>query len=140
MPATAIEIVGVALPESKFLKRQAQRIGRDLGIGGFMALAIGMGTNLQIDLAVFAETCLRHFVGLAARGFEKAGIAETAQLSLCARAFPARLESRGGCDRVIDRVGKAALLDRKPHGAGVRKTADDVLAPQIQRIHAKLGG
>ena len=39
---------------------------------------------------------------------------------------------------MIDRMGKAALLDRKPHRAGMGKPAKDVLAPQLQRIDAEL--
>ena len=44
-----------------------------------MALAVGMRADLQIDPAILANAHFRHFIGLAARGFEKAGIAEAAQ-------------------------------------------------------------
>ena len=79
MAAAGVEIIGIALPKPKALQRQAKRVGRDLGVRGLMALAVGMRADHQIDQAVLAATHLRHFIGLAARGFEKAGIAEAAQ-------------------------------------------------------------
>ena len=139
-PPPRVEIVRIALPKPEALERQAERIGRDLGVGGLVALAVGMRADLQIDPAVLAETHLRHFIGLAARGFEKAGVAEAAQPAPLARALPARIESCRCRDRVIDRVRKAALLDRKPHRARMGKAAKDVLAPQLQRIHSELAG
>src|SRR5260221_2798954 len=131
MSAAAVEIVGTALPKSKSIERQAKRVGRDLGVRGFMTLAIGMGTDLQIDQAVFAKTSFRHFVGLTPRRFEEAGVAETTQAASRARILLTRLESFHRGDRMIDRVRKAALLDREPHRTGIGKTADDVLAPQF---------
>ncbi len=117
MATAGIEIIGIALPKAKARRRQAERIGRDLGECRLMPLAVGMRADHQIDLAVVTDAHLRHFIGLAARGFEKAGVAEAPQPAALARAAPSRLESRGGLDRMIDRVGKAALLDRQPHRA-----------------------
>ena len=123
MAAAAVEIVGVALMESKSIQRQAERVGRDLGVGGFMALAIGMGADLDVDQAVLSDAGFGHFVGLAARGFEEAGIAETAQAGLRAREFFWRaFKSFRRGHRVIDRVRKAAPLERQPHRAGVGET------------------
>ena len=122
MSAAAVEIVGIALAKSKTLQRQTERIGRDLGVGGFMALAIGMRADLHIDQAVLTETGFRHFVGLAPRGFEEAGIAETTQAASRARDLLADFKSLGRCDRVIDRVRKAALLERQSHRARDRET------------------
>ena len=79
MAAAGVEIVGIALPELKALQRQAKRIGRDLRVCRLVALAVGMRADLQVDQAVLAETHFRHFIGRAARRFEKAGIAEAAQ-------------------------------------------------------------
>ena len=87
MAAATVEIIRIALPKPKSLERQAKRVGRDLGIGGLMALAVGMRADHEVDPAVLAETHFRHFVGLAARGFEKAGIADAAQLAPLARLF-----------------------------------------------------
>src|SRR4029453_1671974 len=140
MPATGVEIIGIALPEPEALCRQTKRIGRDLGERGLVALAVGMRADHQIDPAIVPDTHFRHFIGLATRRFEKAGIAQPTQPAPLARASPARIESGGGLDRVIDRVAKAALLDRKPHRGWMGKASNDVLAPQLQRIHAELLG
>src|SRR5829696_3773800 len=140
MPAAGVEIVRITLPEPEPLERQAKRIGRDLGERGLVALAVGMRADLQIDPAILAETHLRHFIGQATRRFQKAGVAEATQPAPLARTSPARLESRGGLDRVVDRVAKAALLDRKPHRGWMRKASNDVLAPQLQRVHSELLG
>src|SRR3954447_22494323 len=131
MSAAAVEILGIALSKSKAIQRQAERIGRDLGVGGFMALAIGMRADFQIDQAVLSNARLRHFVRLAPRGFEEAGITQATQLALRARTLLAGFKSLRRRDRVINRVGKAALLDREPHCTGIRKPANDVLAPQF---------
>ena len=85
MAAAAIEIVGVALAEAEELERQAERIGGDLRIGRLVALAVGMRADPDVDVAVLADLQLRHLVGLTARGFEKAGVAEAAQLAPLAR-------------------------------------------------------
>ena len=79
MPAAAVEIVGIALPKPEALERQAKRIGRDLRVSRLVALAVGMRADHQIDPAVLADAHFRHFIGLAARGFEKTGVAEAAQ-------------------------------------------------------------
>ena len=93
MPAAGVEIVRIALPKPEALERQAKRIGRDLGKCRLVALTVGMRADLQIDQAVLAERHLRHFIGLAARRFEKAGVAEATQPAPLARASPARIES-----------------------------------------------
>ena len=93
MAAAGIEIVGIALPEPEALRRQAERVGRDLRECRLVALAVGMRADHQFDPAVVADTHLRHLVGRAARGFEKAGVAEAAQPAPLARAAPARLEA-----------------------------------------------
>jgi hypothetical protein len=97
--------------------RQAKRIRSDLGERGLVALTAGMRADHQIDPAIVTDTHFRHFIGLATRRFEKAGVTEATQPAPLARASPARIESCGGLDRVIDRVRKTALLDRKPHRA-----------------------
>ncbi len=140
MPAAGVEIIRIALPKPEVRERQAERIGRDLGKCRLVALAVGMRADHQIDPAVVTDAHFRHFIGLAARRFEKAGVAQATQPAPLARASPARIESRGGLDRVIDRVGKTALLDREAHRACMGKAAKDVLAPQLQRIHPELGG
>src|SRR5207244_11386262 len=122
---------GVALAKPKNLERQTERIGRDLGIGRLMALAVGMGADLDVDVALFGHLQLGDLVGLAARGFDEAGIAETTQLAPLARIALARLEAFRCLDRMIDRVAEAALLDRQPHRRAMRKAANDVLAPQL---------
>ena len=94
MAAAGIEIVGIALPEAEALRRQAKRIGRDLGERRLVALAVGMRADHQIDPAVVTDTHFRHFIGLATRGFEKTGIAQATQPAPLARASPARIESR----------------------------------------------
>ena len=82
MPAAAVEIVGIALPEREELDRQAEHIGRDLRIGRLVALAIGMRADTDMDVAVLADLEFRHLVRLAARGFEKAGDTEASKLAL----------------------------------------------------------
>ena len=81
MPAAAVKIIRIALPKPEARERKAKRVGRDLGVGGLVALAVGMRADLQIDQAVLSEAHFRHFIGLAARRFEKAGIAEATQLA-----------------------------------------------------------
>src|SRR6187551_3142780 len=99
-----------------------------------------MRADHQIDPAVVTDAHLSHFIGLATRGFQKAGIAQATQPAPLARASPARIESRGGLDRMIDRMAKTALLERKPHRGWMRKASNDVLAPQLERIHSELVG
>ena len=79
MPAAATEIIGIALPKAKTLERQAKRIRRNLRISGLMALAARMGADLQVDPAILADDQFRYLIGLAARGFEKAGKPEFAK-------------------------------------------------------------
>ena len=55
VPASAVEIVGIALPEMKALERQAKRIGCDLRKCRLMALAVGMRTDLEINMTILAE-------------------------------------------------------------------------------------
>jgi hypothetical protein len=117
MAAAGVEIIGIALPKPKALRRQAECIGCDLRERGLVALAAGMRADHQVDPAVVADTHFRHLIGLPARRLQKAGIAQAPQSAPLAGGAPARIESGGGLDRVIDRVAKAALLDRKPHRA-----------------------
>src|SRR5689334_2352684 len=140
MAATAGEIVGVALPECEAVERQAKRIGGDLRVSCLVALAVGMRPDLEIDAAVLADAQFSHLVGLAARGFQEAGEPESAQPASFARIPLPCLEAFGRFARQIDRTAKAALLDRKPHCGTMRKTADNVLAPQPHGIHPELAG
>ena len=111
MTAAVIEIVGVTLTEREEPYRQTERVGGDLRVGRLMALAVGMRADADIDPAVLIDPQFRDLIGLAARGFDEAGIAEAAQLAPPARVPLPRLEAFGGLNREIDRVAKAALLD-----------------------------
>src|SRR5262245_40859369 len=93
VPAAATEVIRIALPKLETVERHAKRIGSDLGVGGLMALAIGMRADPQLDPAILAKMHFRHFVRLAARGFEKAGITESTQPAPLPRALPTRLEA-----------------------------------------------
>ena len=93
MPAAGVEIIRIALPKPEALQRQAKRIGPDLGERGLVALTVGMRADHQIDPAVVTDAHFRHFIGLATRRFEKAGVAQATQPAPLARASPARIES-----------------------------------------------
>ena len=79
MPAAGVEIIGIALSKPEARERQAKRIGRDLGERGLVALTVGVRADHQIDPAVVTDAHFRHFIGLATRRFEKAGVAQTTQ-------------------------------------------------------------
>src|SRR5581483_7480754 len=129
--AAAVEILGIALAESEELDRQTEPIGRDLRVGRLVTLAVGMRADADVDVIVVADLESRHLVGRAARGLEETGVAEASQPPPLARLALARVEAVRRLDGEIDRVAKAALLDRKSHRRAMRKAADDVLAPQL---------
>ena len=79
MARAALHLAGVGLDVAERLDRHAQPVGRDLGEGGLVALAVGLRADRDHDPAVALEAHLGALVGRAARGFEEAGDADAAQ-------------------------------------------------------------
>ena len=75
----------IGLEVTKLLQRQTEQVGGDLGIGGFVALAVALRADQQGDDVVVAETDFRALVRGAARGFQEAGNADAAQPALALR-------------------------------------------------------
>ena len=69
MPCPAFDGARVGLHVADCLHRHAQPVGGDLGVGGLVSLAVGLGADRDRHRAIAFEAHLRALVGRAARGF-----------------------------------------------------------------------
>ena len=70
--------VGVALADADLVAVDAEPVGGELDIGGLVALAGGLGADIDVDEAVIGEADLRAFGRVAAGGLEVVGQADAA--------------------------------------------------------------
>ena len=144
-PAMAIagaHQAGIGLDVDKGLRRQAQQIGGDLGICGFVAHAIGLGADDQRDAAVVLEAQFRALIRRAAGGFEEAGDAHAAAQSPRLARRPTRRETVAIRveHRVVHVGGKAAAVDGRAKGLLIGKRPHKIAAAEFDRIDRQLAG
>ena len=73
MAVTARQEIRVALVETKRVDRQSQHVGRDLGIGGLVPLAVGLRADGKRHRTVRLERGAGELGRHAAGGFEETG-------------------------------------------------------------------
>ena len=138
-PAPLFTGARVGLHVADRLHRHAEPVGGDLGKGGLVALAVGLGADRDRHRAVALEAHLGALVGRAARGLEEAGDADAAQPA--ARLASARRAAKPACR---PRATARSRLSTKPpesivhaHRRLVREGRDQVLPPELGRIAAE---
>ena len=140
MAGAALHLAGIGLHVADGLDRHAQPVGRDLGEGGLVPLAVGLRADRHHDLAIGLEAHLGALVGGAARRLEETGNADAQQ-------SPARLGCGTSCGKSlgvgarhggIEIVDEAARVDGHAERCPVGKGGNQILPPELGGIAAEL--
>src|ERR1700680_972588 len=139
MPVAALDRPRVRLDKTETLNRQSQQTGGDLPKAGLVALTVRLGAEHQCDAAVRLEADLGALARRAARGLEKTGDAEPAQLA-AVRCGPAPSRKALGQDplrHLVEIGGKPSAIDRDPETAAIREATDKVPPTQRARVECQ---
>ncbi len=114
--------VGVALAHPYLFAVDAEPVGSELHIGGLVALAGGLGADIDIDEPVIGEADFRPFRGIAAGGLQVVGQADAALLALRRGSGPAGREAGeiGMFQRCVQHMSKFAAVIGLAHRRAVR--------------------
>ena len=132
---------GIALADADALAINAEPVGGELDIGGFVPLAGGLGADIDIDVAIIGEADFRTLGRVTAGGFEVIGHADATQFAAAGGLGAAGVDAgpvRVGQGGLHHQREVAAVID-PAHRRGVRHGVrlHHVAAAQFDTVDAQ---